>query len=49
MSETIGGKETAKFGPKEFGKKDVGQNLVQIKGCKEEGTFERCEKRGQTC
>ena len=35
MSGSIGGKEAAKFGPKEFGKIDAGQTLVQIKGCKE--------------
>ena len=36
LSKMIGGKEAAKFGPKIFGKIDVGQNLVQIKRCKEE-------------
>ena len=44
MSKAILGKEAAKFGPEIFGKIDAGQNLVQINGCKEEGTFGRCEK-----
>ena len=43
MIESIGGKEAVKFGPKEFAKIDAGQNLVQIKGCEEEGTFGRCD------
>jgi len=47
MSKSVGGKEEAKLGPEIFRKIEEGQNLVQIKRCEEEGTFRRCEKRGQ--
>ena len=48
MSESIGGKEAAKFGPKRFGKIEEGQNLVQIKGYKEGGIFGCCDKRARS-
>jgi len=34
MNKSIGGKEAAKFGPKEFGKMDAGQSWSRSKGTK---------------